>query len=453
MEARSVTEKLHELARKHMVPGAQLAVHLKGETFSTAVGVTDTGKGEPVAGDSAFAFGSVSKAFTATLILGLVSDGDLELDAPVCEYVPELRKATDEAMSRVTPRQLLSHTSGLVADHELDDSEDHSLHRYAASVAATRLLHRPGHCFSYANTGYNLLGRTVEAVTGMKWHAAVRDFVLRPLGIGPVFLHRPDGDSTRRPVTCHAVRADGRQARPVGLFLPPTWAPASALAGSAEDLIAFARLHMGSHPAADTVLDETHRREMRTPVPAADAFGMADGWGLGLACYTGPDRRPHTAAPTWYGHDGTVDGGSCHLRFQPETGTAVALTTNATTGSLLWSDLVEELRLLGVPVADYRPHVPDAPPAQAPEPTVLLGDYGNGDTRFSLRPHQGGIRLSDRTGLVADVTLHDRMIFTAHRVDAVEASYTGRFVLDGDTGAVALMQLGGRSAQRLTSAA
>ncbi len=436
-----------------MVPGTQLALHMNGKTLSAAVGVTDTQSGDPVSSDTPFAFGSVSKAFTATLILELVSDGDLELDAPVCEYVPELRQAADEEMSAVTLRQLLSHTGGLVADYELDDSSEQSMRRYAAGVATTRLLHHPGRCFSYANTGYNLLGRCVEAVTAMEWHSAVRDFLLRPLGIGPVFLHRSDGGSARRPATCHAVRPDGHQARPVGLFLPPTWAPASALAGSAEDLVAFARLHMGEHPAADTLLDDEHRRDMRTPVPAADAFGMADGWGLGLACYSGPDRRPHAAAPTWYGHDGTVDGGSCHLRFQPETGLAVALTTNATTGSLLWSDLVEELRLRGVPVADYRPDVPDAPPAEWPESTGLLGEYGNGDTRFSLRPHQGGIRLSDRTGLVADVTLHDRMIFTAQRVDAVEASYTGRFVLDGDTGAVALMQLGGRSAQRLTSAA
>ncbi|WOX15491.1 serine hydrolase domain-containing protein [Streptomyces sp. N50] len=448
-----MTELLRELAREHMVPGAQLAVHVNGETFSATSGVTDVGRGDPVLSDSAFAFGSVSKVFTATLILGLVSDGDLELDAPVCEYVPELRKAADEAMPGVTLRQLLSHTGGIVADHELDDSEERSLRRYATSVATTRLLHRPGYCFSYANTGYNLLGRTVEAVTGVRWHAAVRDFVLRPLGMDPVFLHRPDGDGARRPVTSHAVRPDSGRAHPVGFFLPPTWAPASALAGSAEDLVAFARMHMGSHPAGNTVLDDTHRRAMRTPVPAADAFGMADGWGLGLARYSGPDRHTRAASASWYGHDGTVDGGSCHLRFQPETGVAVAFTSNASTGSLLWSDLVAELRLVGVPVGDYRPDVPDAPPAEWPEPTGLLGDYGNGDTRFSLRPHQGGIRLSDRTGLVADVTLHDRMIFTAQRVDAVEASYTGRFVLDGDTGTVALMQLGGRSAQRLTFAA
>ncbi|MFF7885281.1 serine hydrolase domain-containing protein [Streptomyces sp. NPDC020794] len=443
--------RLSELARKHMVPGAQLAVHRGGETLSVAVGATRSGGGEPVTTGTAFAFGSVSKAFTATAVLQLVSDGDLELDLPICEYVPELREPVDESMSSITLRHLLSHTSGLVADHELDDIEERSLLRYASSVAATRLLHRPGQCFSYANTGYNLLGRAVEAVTGMTWRTAVEDFLLRPLDIGPVFLHGPAGSPARSRAINHTVRPDDDRARPVGLFLPQTWAPASGLAGSAEDLVGFARLHMGLHPAANAVLGDDHRRDMHTPVPGADAFGMADGWGLGLACYTDADSRPGASPFDWFGHDGTVDGGTCHLRFQPETGTAVAFTANATTGTLLWSDIVEELRALGISVADYHPDVPGT--ATSPDPGRLLGDYLNGDTRFSLRPHCDGIRLSDRTGLVADVTLHDRMIFTARRVDASEAPYTGRFVLDGATGDVALMQLGGRSAQRLTTAA
>jgi CubicO group peptidase (beta-lactamase class C family) len=354
-------------------------------------------------------------------------------------------------MSSITLRHLLSHTSGLVADHELDDTEERSLLRYASSVASTRLLHRPGQCFSYANTGYNLLGRAVEAVTGMTWRTAVEDFLLRPLDIEPVFLHGPAGSVARSQAISHAVRPDDGQARPVGLFLPQTWAPASGLAGSAEDLIGFARLHMGLHPAANAVLDDDHRRYMRTPAPAADAFGMADGWGLGLACYRDANSGPGTASSDWFGHDGTVDGGTCHLRFQPETGTAVAVTANATTGSLLWSDVLEELRLFGMAVADYRPDVPGT--ATLPDPGRLLGDYLNGDTCFSLRRHRDGIRLSDRTGLVADVTLHDRMIFTARRVDAGDAPYTGRFVLDGATGDITLMQLGGRSAQRMATAA
>ncbi|MET9324581.1 serine hydrolase domain-containing protein [Streptomyces sp. NPDC003038] len=453
MEGHFPAARLRELAHGHSVPGAQLTVHQAGRSRSEAVGVADSRIAGPLTTDTAFAFGSVTKAFTATVVAQLVSDDELDLDDPVGEYLAEFDGAADESMSSITLRHLLSHTAGLVADHELDNSDESSLARYSASVATTAPLHDPGTCFSYSNSGYNILGRIIESVTDMKWQAAMDNLLLRPLGIEPLFLGA--GDSVlRESATCHVVRPGQGGAQPVGLFLPRSWAPAGGLAGSADDLIAFARLHLGTHPASGTLLEAEPRAAMHRREPAAEAFGMADGWGLGLAHYASPEGD-------WLGHDGTVDGGTAHLRFHPRTGTAVALTTNSTTGTLMWSDVVDELRALGVPVGDYRPHVPTAT-ATAPATVAatahggLLGEYRNGDTYFSVRRADGeggtGLRLSDGTGLVADMTLHDQLVFTARRLDADEAPYTGRFVTDPATGEAALMQLGGRSARRAAAA-
>ncbi|EST38513.1 hypothetical protein N566_06930 [Streptomycetaceae bacterium MP113-05] len=278
----------------------------------------------------------------------------------------------------------------------------------------------------------------------MKYQAVMENFLLRPLGIDPLFLSGA-ASAARTLGTCHVVQPGQRTARPVGLFLPASWAPASGLAGSAEDLIAFARLHLGTHSGSGALLDEKQRTEMCARVPAADAFGMADGWCLGLARYGSSDGD-------WLGHDGTVDGGTAHLRFHQQSGTAVALTTNATTGTLMWADLVDALHELGVPVGDYRPHVPAT--AAVSDADRFVGDYRNGDTYFSVRGHDNGsrLRLSDGAGLIADMTLHDELVFTARRVDADEAPYTGRFVPDPSTGRAALMQLGGRSARLATAA-
>ncbi|GHF24644.1 serine hydrolase [Streptomyces mashuensis] len=449
MDTRVVADRLRALAEKNAVPGAQLVVHTGTETVSVATGVTHAGRPEPVDTSTAFALGSVTKAFTATLLVQLASDGDVDLDEPVAELLPELRRAADASLAEVTARHLLTHTGGLIADHELDDPAERSLLRYTTSVAALPLLDRPGRGFSYANTGYNVLGRVVEEVTGLKWHEALRDFLLRPLGLDPVLPHTTATEPSGRVLAHgHAVRPGTPGAHPVDQLLPATWAPASGLSASAEDLLVFARLHTGRHPEADTLLDDEHRALMHTPDPAADSFGMADGWAPGLGCYGGPDNR-------WLGHDGTVDGGTCNLRFHPGTGAAVALTTNATTGSSLWLDVVEELRSLGLDVADHDPGLPPGPAtgATAPDPAPVLGDYANGDTVFSVRRHEGGVRLSDRTGLVADVTLHDGLYFTARRVDAGQAPYAGRFLPDGDTGEVTLLRLAGRSARRLPPAA
>ncbi|MBB4927844.1 CubicO group peptidase (beta-lactamase class C family) [Kitasatospora kifunensis] len=394
---------------------------------------------------TAFALGSVTKAFTATLIAHLVSVGELDLDDPVGEYLAEFEGAAERAISSITLRNLLSHTAGLVADHELDDVDEASLARYSASVAATDPLHEPGSCFSYSNSGYNILGRIIETVTDLKWQAALEELLLRPLGIEPLFPGRP-GSAARALAACHVVRPGQRTARPVGLFLPPSWAPASGLAASAEDLIAFARLHLGTHPGSDALLGAAQRAEMSARVPAADAFGMADGWGSGLALYA-------SAEGDWLGHDGTVDGGTAHLRFHPRSGTAVALTTNSTTGTLLWAAVVDLLREDGLPVGDYRPQVPD-PAVAVADPGQLVGTYRNGDTHFAVRRQDDGqgLRLSDGTGLVAELTLRRHLIFTARRLDADEASYTGRFVTDPATGQATLLQLGGRSARRVAAA-
>ncbi|MFI6108705.1 serine hydrolase domain-containing protein [Streptomyces sp. NPDC051310] len=447
MEAQPVADRLRGLAHDHSVPGAQLTIHRAGETLSMTTGVTRVGTAGPVTTDTAFALGSVTKAFTATVIAQLVSEGDLEWDDPVAEYLAEFDGAVDEKMSAITVRQLLSHTAGLVADHELDDAGESSLARYTASAATTLTLHDPGHCFSYSNTGYGILGRVIETVGDMKWQAVVENSLLRPLGIDPVFLGGGSAAGLRTVADGHAVRPGReRTARPVGLYLPAGWAPASALAGSADDLVALAALHLGTHPDADSLLPAGERAEMAARIPAADAFGMADGWGLGLAHYASPDG-------IWLGHDGTADGGSAHLRFHPATGTAVALTTNATTGTLLWADLVDTLREHGIPVGDHRPAV-STKPAVTTGLDRFTGDYRNGDTRFAVRAHGDGtaLRLTDATGLTADLALHGDLAFTARRTDTDTAPYTGRFLTDPATGDVVLMQLGGRSARRATAA-
>ena len=230
---------------------------------------------------------------------------------------------------------------------------------------------------------------------------------------------------------------------PVTGFLPPTWAPASGLAGTATDLLAFCLLHTGAHTRAGAVLDAEHRALMHTPAADADAFGMADGWGLGLAGYGDPDGP-------WLGHDGTVDGASCAVRFSPRTGTAVAMTANASTGTRLWSDVLRELRAFGIHVADYAATIPAAiPPAAA---GAVLGDYANGTTVFSVRPHEDGVRLSDRTGLLADLEMHEHHYFSARRVDAATAPFVGRFVASRGTRDITVMQLAGRSARRVAAA-
>jgi CubicO group peptidase (beta-lactamase class C family) len=397
--ARRPCTQLSDLAREYRVCGAQLAIQHRDEIVTAETGVLECGNAGPVTSDSAFPIGSITKAFTATLAMTMVADGDADLDQPLGGLVPEL----GDLGGLLTLRRLLSHTAGLACGPDSAELSSASLRRYAADHCAERnLVHPPGAGFSYSNLGYVLVGRVIEVLTGMTWPDAVESILLEPLGIEPTFIQPAVPTAPPRALaTGHSVTADPQRTRPVRQSLAPAEAPAGALAASARDLLELGRLHVP--PGSPWLLPPEQAQLMRDPVPEADPFGLADGWGLGLAVFRGPGSD-------WAGHDGNGDGTSCHLRVDPVDGWAVALTTNTSTGTALWRRLCNDLAEAGIPLPDpSQPAVPagpaqgdapagsplvDAPagqpraeaPAGSAQPRSLpaecAGTYANGDSEY-----------------------------------------------------------------------
>lgn len=441
MDAHRIRDGLARLVRRYQVPGAQLVIDHDGTTIAVETGEREAGSGRAVTRTDQFPLGSVTKAFTATLAMQLVADGDLDLDAPVTDYVPELKASPDDHFIDVTPRRLMSHMAGLVSNHNLDgpDAETVSLRRYALDCADLPPLHPPGERFSYANTGYVLLGHVIEVASQQTWWDAVDEFLLGPLDIDPKFLVGPPSRlGTGGPtVMGHTVRLAQREVRPVGTYMPATYAPAGGLALSAGDVVKLARMHCRDSDAG--LLSAAEIIEMHTPVDGADAFGLADGWCLGLASF-------RSGSTTWLGHDGGTEGATCNLRFDPVGGSAVALTTNATSGLMLWPDLAgllaEEGLAVGVQRVPPLPAVPVAPPDCA-------GEYHNGEIRWSVRASgTGGLLMRDDTGIQEEVSMHDGSVFVTRRTDIDDSPTLGRFLRDPSTGRISHMQLSGRVYRR-----
>jgi CubicO group peptidase (beta-lactamase class C family) len=107
---------LKELVTRHAVPGAQFAVHHDGETWTWTYGETRWGTGAAMTDELPVPVGSITKAVTAAAALVLVGDGDLELDEPLGDPVPELRELPHRLRGRLTLRHVLSHTGGLPSD-------------------------------------------------------------------------------------------------------------------------------------------------------------------------------------------------------------------------------------------------------------------------------------------------------------------------------------------------
>lgn len=156
-----------------------------------AAGAADLGSGRPVRPGDRFRAASVTKAFVATLVLRLAAHGRVELDAPVGGQLPGL---LPPAFGRITVAQLLDHTSGL-PDHRdvplIRTPEDVVRHRFdrwtpreiVATVTGDPLKFAPGTAQEYRGVNYVLLALLVEEVTGQPYGAAIRDRVLRPLGL------------------------------------------------------------------------------------------------------------------------------------------------------------------------------------------------------------------------------------------------------------------------------
>jgi CubicO group peptidase (beta-lactamase class C family) len=114
----------------------------------------------------------------------LVASGQVELEAPVRRYVPELRLAEERAAAEVTVLNLLNHTAGLDWGFTSDTGEgDDALADYVAKLADLDLIARPGTRAFYSQAGYNLAGRIVEKVTGLTYERAVASLVFKPLGL------------------------------------------------------------------------------------------------------------------------------------------------------------------------------------------------------------------------------------------------------------------------------
>ena len=431
------------LAREYRVPGAQFAIADGDDVVACEFGHETPGTSRPLGREDKVPVGSITKALTAALALVLVSDGDLELDQPIVDYVPELRRipvgrALDGDRSLVTLRQLLSHTAGLPSGADSMTMVSSVRGRVLDGWRQLVPVARPGFGFSYSNFGYVLVGHLIAAVTGMTWWEAMSAILLKPLDIAPVFVVSPTAAPTQPIVTGHSVNLAHDRIRPVAQSLSVMDAPAGALALSASDLVSFGRMLVTGTAGTGgaRLIDHSLLAEMRQPAPGAEPYGLADGWGLGLALF-------RTARGDWVGHDGTADGTACHLRIQPDDGTVVALTTNATTGFALWHTLSAGVFPTGLAAGGRG----TGTGRRVPPPAGCTGSYVNGDVEYAVVDQGGDLRLLVDGEPFAELVCYADLAFEVWDFEDGHPQ-AGRFLRDPDTGRVEMLQLSGRLARK-----
>jgi CubicO group peptidase (beta-lactamase class C family) len=388
-------QRLEELAAKHLVPGAVLAVLRLGEgpgadgdeLVEAATGVLNKSTGVEVTTDSVFQIGSISKVWTATLVMQLVDEGKLDLDAPIADVLPDLQVGDPEVARQVTMRHLLTHTSGIDGDIFTDTGRgDDVLEKYVASLADAPQNHPLGATFSYCNSGFSLAGRVVEVVTGKTWDAVLRERIIEPLGLTHTST-LPEEAILHRVAVGHITPDPDAESTPAPTWmLPRSLGPAGLINATARDVTSFARVHLrgGAGPDGTQLLSAGSTAAMQAhQADIPDTYSLGDSWGLGWIRFDWHGER-------LYGHDGTTFGQNAYLRVLPSAELAVALTTNGGHTADLFNDLYRELfaELAGVAVADQL-----EPPAEAPDVDLAryVGTYERSSVTTEVLERDGGL--------------------------------------------------------------
>ncbi|NUR68541.1 MAG: beta-lactamase family protein, partial [Streptomyces sp.] len=286
-----------------------------------------------------YRIGSITKTFTAVLVLRLRDEGVLDLGDPLEKHVP------GTGAGEATIAELLAHTAGLAAESPGPwwERTPGALRPELSDVLGEQpFLHPAGRRHHYSNPGYTLLGALVEKLRGAPWEEALRREVLEPLGLD------------RTSAQPRAPHAGGWAVHPwADVMLPePTedlgrMAAAGQLWSTTGDLAKFAAFLANGD---DRVLSAETVREMRTPAAPAEAADVVDGasYGLGL-------QIQHRDGRLLVGHSGSLPGFLANLTISVADDVAAVVLTNCTSGPMLSSVGADLVRI----VAEAEPRIPD----------------------------------------------------------------------------------------------
>ncbi|PGG84757.1 D-alanyl-D-alanine carboxypeptidase [Bacillus toyonensis] len=284
-------------------PGILAKTSEGGKTWGYAAGVADLSTKKPMKTDFRFRIASVTKTFTATVVLQLAGENRLNLDDFIEKWLPGVIQGNGYDGNQITIRQILNHTSGIVEyarSKEIDFFTNTKKSFTAEELVKIGLSmppeFAPGKGWSYSNTGYVLLGILIEKVTGNSYAEEIENRIIEPLELSNTFL---PGNSSVIPGTKHArgyLQPDGAsELKDVTYYNPSIGSSAGDMISTADDLNKFFSSLLGGK-----LLKEQQLKQMLTTVPT----GIAETGGYGLGIY---ETKLPNGVSIW-GHSGGIPG-------------------------------------------------------------------------------------------------------------------------------------------------
>ncbi|MFD6105001.1 serine hydrolase domain-containing protein [Nocardia salmonicida] len=324
-----IAEALHSAVRQGY-PGAQAVITDHGHTWTVTAGVADLNTGRPFPDDARLRIASNTKPFVATVMLQLVAEGEVELDAPVERYLPGVVHGPGIDGNRITIRNLLQHTSGLpeyAAEFGTPPEPGQiaglteevrwgttDIAEAIRNVLTTPAEFEPDAQWAYSNTNYAVAGMVIEKITGNSIGTEITHRIIEPLGLRDTYYPSPDEVDIRGPhpqgyTDIGGVRVDYTSQN-------VSWAGAAgAMVASGADLN-----HFFIALLAGKLLPPAQLAEMKNVRPTAVNSTWA--YGLGLA------RITMSCGNELWGHTGGLSGTVTYDGVVPTTGRAVTIALN-----------------------------------------------------------------------------------------------------------------------------
>lgn len=338
---KSLPQKIQERMQRQRLASVSIALVDGDEIiYSQAFGYAEMEKKIPATPDTVYPIGSVTKIFTATMLMQLCEKGILNLETPLKKYLPEYQvKSTFPGVQPTTLGQLASHTSGLPQDApvnfwcnysgfgwivtggQADLTWYVSKNDLLSSLDQIELEHQPGIYSHYSNLGIQLLGIALERASGQSFVDHVESQILKPLGMeNSGFML----DEEKRSLIAVGHVCSSPQSP---FIATPLWEPGCAiysggLNATAEDMARFVSLQFQTGPAnKEQILSTGCLRRMRTPNSIRHP-GRYTSYGVGWAVVQieGYDAIEH---------NGALLGHSAHVSAIPDLGLGIVILSNS----------------------------------------------------------------------------------------------------------------------------
>jgi CubicO group peptidase (beta-lactamase class C family) len=338
----SLRERLDQIAGSYTADntfmGAVLVARGNDILLNKGYGEANVEQNIPNDPNTKFRIGSLTKQFTAALVLLLQQDGKLRIEDPVRKYLPDAPKSWD----KITLAELLGHNSGIpeIQSDPRFRSWAMSPHTHADELALFEdrpLNFEPGSKNEYSNSNYLVLGAVIEKVTGEDYGTLLHNRILKPLGMNDSGV---DKDGLVLPKRAQGYNNDnGRLVPAASESMSVPWS-AGSMYSTANDLLRWERgLFDGK------VLSAGSLKEMTTPGKVSHGFGV------GVTTEDGMEVVDH---------NGAIEGFVAHLAYVPEPRIAVIVLSNVFGGAspAMGNQLVETMLGKSVVLASERKAVP-----------------------------------------------------------------------------------------------